>query len=142
MGIGKSRSTYTALHSVSPLPETRGFIKVRTCIGAFFETCHSLILCLYCKRIKFLIRKSLCLIFVRSYMASRDLELEAFAQPIARVGAVPAAAEELNQQVESPAETPGEERQEFSLPPVDGGKDAWLFLAACWAIEALVWGTI
>lgn len=82
------------------------------------------------------------MIFVRSYMASRDLELEAFAQPIARVGAVPAAAEELNQQVESPAETPGEERQEFSLPPVDGGKDAWLFLAACWAIEALVWGTI
>jgi hypothetical protein len=31
-------------------------------------------------------------------------------------------------------------RQEFSLPPVDGGKDAWLFLAACWAVEALVWG--
>lgn len=32
-------------------------------------------------------------------------------------------------------------RQEFSLPPVDGGKDAWLFLAACFAVEALVWGT-
>ncbi|KAH8195106.1 hypothetical protein TruAng_010726 [Truncatella angustata] len=30
--------------------------------------------------------------------------------------------------------------QEFSLPPVDSGKDAWLFLAACWAVEALVWG--
>ncbi|KAK4121691.1 MFS general substrate transporter [Parathielavia appendiculata] len=29
---------------------------------------------------------------------------------------------------------------EFSLPPVDTGKDAWLFLAACWAVEALVWG--
>jgi hypothetical protein len=27
-----------------------------------------------------------------------------------------------------------------SLPPVDGGKDAWLFLAACFIIEALVWG--
>ncbi|TDZ37130.1 MFS transporter asaE [Colletotrichum spinosum] len=27
-----------------------------------------------------------------------------------------------------------------SLPPVDGGKQAWLFLAACFAIEALVWG--
>ncbi|KAK0622954.1 major facilitator superfamily domain-containing protein [Immersiella caudata] len=26
------------------------------------------------------------------------------------------------------------------LPPVDGGKDAWLFLAACFTIEALVWG--
>ena len=31
-------------------------------------------------------------------------------------------------------------RQEFSLPPVDGGKDAWLFLAGCFMIEALVWG--
>jgi hypothetical protein len=30
---------------------------------------------------------------------------------------------------------------EFSLPPTDTGKDAWLFLAACWAVEALVWGT-
>ncbi|KAI9155025.1 MFS transporter asaE [Paramyrothecium foliicola] len=32
------------------------------------------------------------------------------------------------------------DRQEFSLPPVDGGKDAWLFLAACCLVEALVWG--
>ncbi|KAF7529170.1 hypothetical protein G7054_g9942 [Neopestalotiopsis clavispora] len=30
--------------------------------------------------------------------------------------------------------------QEFSLPPTDGGKDAWLFLAACWSVEALIWG--
>ncbi|KAK3302798.1 major facilitator superfamily domain-containing protein [Chaetomium strumarium] len=29
---------------------------------------------------------------------------------------------------------------EFSLPPTDTGKDAWLFLAGCWAVEALVWG--
>ncbi|KAK3291137.1 major facilitator superfamily domain-containing protein [Chaetomium fimeti] len=29
---------------------------------------------------------------------------------------------------------------EFRLPPTDTGKDAWLFLAACWAVEALVWG--
>lgn len=29
---------------------------------------------------------------------------------------------------------------EFSLPPVDTGRDAWLFLAACFVIEALVWG--
>lgn len=29
-------------------------------------------------------------------------------------------------------------RQDFSLPPVDTGKDAWLFLAACWMVEALV----
>lgn len=29
---------------------------------------------------------------------------------------------------------------ESSLPPVDGGKDAWLFLTACFVVEALVWG--
>jgi hypothetical protein len=29
---------------------------------------------------------------------------------------------------------------EFSLPPVDSGKDAWLFLAACFVMEALIWG--
>lgn len=27
-----------------------------------------------------------------------------------------------------------------SLPPTDGGKDAWLFLFACFMMEALVWG--
>ncbi|KAJ4263449.1 hypothetical protein NW762_006268 [Fusarium torreyae] len=27
-----------------------------------------------------------------------------------------------------------------SLPPVDGGKDAWLFLAASFMVEALTWG--
>ncbi|KAI0538152.1 major facilitator superfamily domain-containing protein [Xylaria digitata] len=32
------------------------------------------------------------------------------------------------------------ERQEFSLPPVDGGKDAWLFLAAVFVVDALIWG--
>jgi len=26
------------------------------------------------------------------------------------------------------------------LPPADTGKDAWLFLAACFMVEALVWG--
>jgi hypothetical protein len=31
--------------------------------------------------------------------------------------------------------------QKFSLPQADGGKDAWLFLAACFVVEALVWGT-
>ncbi|KAK2050658.1 major facilitator superfamily transporter [Colletotrichum somersetense] len=35
----------------------------------------------------------------------------------------------------------GDQGQEFlSLPPVDGGKRAWLFLAACFAVEMLVWG--
>ncbi|KAF2125172.1 MFS general substrate transporter [Dothidotthia symphoricarpi CBS 119687] len=28
----------------------------------------------------------------------------------------------------------------FSLPPTDGGKDAWLFLFACFMLEALIWG--
>ena len=29
---------------------------------------------------------------------------------------------------------------EFSLPSVDGGKDAWMFLGATFVLEALVWG--
>jgi hypothetical protein len=29
---------------------------------------------------------------------------------------------------------------EFSLPPVDGGKDAWLFLLSAFVLEVLVWG--
>lgn len=29
---------------------------------------------------------------------------------------------------------------ELALPPVDGGRDAWLFLMACFFVEALVWG--
>lgn len=34
-------------------------------------------------------------------------------------------------------------RHEFAvLPPVDRGKDAWLFLGACFVIEALVWGIL
>lgn len=41
-----------------------------------------------------------------------------------------------------PDERPQEEtaHQEFSLPRADSGKDAWLFLAAGFVIEALVWG--
>ncbi|KAI1859808.1 hypothetical protein JX265_010257 [Neoarthrinium moseri] len=31
-------------------------------------------------------------------------------------------------------------RPEFSLPPVDTGKQAWLFLAACWVVEAFTFG--
>jgi hypothetical protein len=29
-----------------------------------------------------------------------------------------------------------------SLPPVDGGKDAWFFLAASFMVEALTWGEL
>jgi hypothetical protein len=28
----------------------------------------------------------------------------------------------------------------FSLKPTDGGKDAWMFLLACFMLEALIWG--
>lgn len=30
----------------------------------------------------------------------------------------------------------------FSLPPTDGGKDAWLCLSACFMLEALLWGKL
>lgn len=39
-------------------------------------------------------------------------------------------------------EGPREGQPEFSLSPADGGKDAWLFLAAAFFIEALIWGTV
>lgn len=35
---------------------------------------------------------------------------------------------------------PAPHHHEDSFPPVDRGKDAWLFLAACFVAEALVWG--
>ncbi|KAL7623220.1 hypothetical protein AAE478_006901 [Parahypoxylon ruwenzoriense] len=70
-------------------------------------------------------------------MASRDTELEAIIEPSSRIDAATAPVEGSHQQGLA---QPEEGRQEFSLPPVDGGKDAWLFLAACFAIEALVWG--
>lgn len=55
------------------------------------------------------------------------------------------------QQQPTPGTTPRDEpgdafesgrgpHHEFSLPPVDTGRDAWFFLAACFVIEALVWG--
>ena len=31
-------------------------------------------------------------------------------------------------------------RREFTLPQADTGKDAWLFLAGCFMVEALIWG--
>ena len=34
----------------------------------------------------------------------------------------------------------GREFENASLPKTDGGKDAWLFLAGCFCIEALTWG--
>ncbi|XWW94738.1 hypothetical protein V2A60_002685 [Cordyceps javanica] len=34
----------------------------------------------------------------------------------------------------------GDERHEFSLPPTDSGKDAWMFLLSSFMMEAFVWG--
>ncbi|OTB07091.1 hypothetical protein M426DRAFT_318449 [Hypoxylon sp. CI-4A] len=70
-------------------------------------------------------------------MASNDIELESIVHltPVNRVPESPVQDSSQQDDVQ-----PEEGRQEFSLPPVDGGKDAWLFLAACFAIEALVWG--
>ena len=33
-------------------------------------------------------------------------------------------------------------QQDYSLPQADGGKDAWLFLASAFIIEALVWAMV
>ena len=45
----------------------------------------------------------------------------------------------LEDAIDSPTQWPY--RAEFpQLPPVDGGKDAWLFLAACFVLEVFVWG--
>lgn len=33
-------------------------------------------------------------------------------------------------------------QREFTLPPADGGRSAWLFLAGCFAVEALMWGIL
>ncbi|KAI0010457.1 major facilitator superfamily domain-containing protein [Xylariaceae sp. FL0662B] len=46
----------------------------------------------------------------------------------------------VEQRVAQPSGIDSVSGQDFSLPPVDTGKDAWLFLAACWTVEALVWG--
>lgn len=51
--------------------------------------------------------------------------------------------DQSSEYLQGPGLTPPEslaDRNESQLPPVDGGKDAWLFLAACFLIEALVWG--
>lgn len=34
-----------------------------------------------------------------------------------------------------------DDNAEFSLPPTDVGKDAWLFLLACFMLEGLIWGS-
>lgn len=71
-------------------------------------------------------------------MLHQDIELEYLRQPaVAKNDEYPAPPIPE----EGLSSSPDGDQQEFSLPPVDGGKHAWLFLAACFAIEALVWGT-
>jgi len=38
------------------------------------------------------------------------------------------------------AGTPPDSEDGHSLPPTDGGKDAWLFLFSCFMLEAMIWG--
>jgi hypothetical protein len=40
------------------------------------------------------------------------------------------------------AETPTGSEAGHSLPPTDGGKDAWLFLFSCFMLEAMIWGAL
>ncbi|KAF2180501.1 MFS general substrate transporter [Zopfia rhizophila CBS 207.26] len=57
---------------------------------------------------------------------------------------------ELNPRTYHPSSTESQHHHEpieaiesgegFFLPPADGGKDAWLFLLACFMLEALIWG--
>jgi hypothetical protein len=39
-----------------------------------------------------------------------------------------------------PEKFDGISTEEERLPPVDGGIQAWMFLAACVMLEALIWG--
>lgn len=48
--------------------------------------------------------------------------------------------DEDNIQQHTVRSSPGPQNIEFSLPPVDTGRQAWLFLAACRGVEALTFG--
>lgn len=41
-----------------------------------------------------------------------------------------------------PTHPDGDDVQARTLPRADGGKDAWLVLAGCFVLEALVWGYV
>ena len=67
--------------------------------------------------------------------SSTPVELIPYPQHSSR--ATPADAEILT----SDANEPSNGDEGFSLPPTDGGKDAWLCLFSCFMLEALIWGT-
>ncbi|KAL9631687.1 MAG: hypothetical protein Q9204_004122 [Flavoplaca sp. TL-2023a] len=48
--------------------------------------------------------------------------------------------EESNGDLRRRFRQPSVTQREFTLPPADRGKDAWLFLAGCFMVEALIWG--
>lgn len=60
--------------------------------------------------------------------------------PLAEVNRVEDVASDRSHHSEYQDTSRSSSRPEFSLPPVDGGKDAWLCLVGCFFIEALVWG--
>jgi hypothetical protein len=45
-------------------------------------------------------------------------------------------------EAEEPAHITSPSEADPSLPPVDGGVQAWLFLAGCYVMELLVFGTL
>ncbi|KAK7756067.1 hypothetical protein SLS62_002010 [Diatrype stigma] len=67
-------------------------------------------------------------------MSRQEVELEYFQQPVIAGSEGPTP---LIRDEGAPYPPHGDEQQTFTLPPVDGGRDAWLFLTACFAIEAL-----
>jgi hypothetical protein len=66
---------------------------------------------------------------------STEVELGQYSQSPS--AAIPADVELLQNE----ANPYSESSEGFSLPPTDGGKDAWLLLLACFMLEALIWGT-
>jgi hypothetical protein len=70
-------------------------------------------------------------------MGSTSIELTPVVARTSETGSPTAGS--ISQQDDALVQNQGS-RQEFSLPPVDGGKDAWFFLTACFMLEGLVWG--
>jgi hypothetical protein len=63
---------------------------------------------------------------------STDVELSSYAQQSPTTA---------SQDIE-PLHNDANSNEGFSLPPTDGGKDAWLCLLACFMLEALIWGEV
>ena len=68
-------------------------------------------------------------------MASTTTSQTSLSQPSIELRPREPDSESMNQPIINPPSP-----QEFSLPPADSGWRAWSFLAACFWVEALVWG--